>query len=92
MRHEERQPRRHEGTKKKTSSSSLRVFVFAFLAQKTERHQGERLATAERRQRAAHQYAWPVVAEQTLDLFRSALLHRLGAVGRFATASQEVRV
>ncbi len=43
------------------------------------------------RQRAERHYAWPVVAEQTLDLFRSALLHRRRAVGRLANASQEVR-
>jgi hypothetical protein len=43
------------------------------------------------RQRVQRNYAWPVVAEQTLDLFRSALLHRRRALGRLASASQEVR-
>jgi glycosyltransferase involved in cell wall biosynthesis len=38
------------------------------------------------RQRVANQFAWPVVASQTVGLFRQAVAHRQRAMGRLAEA------
>lgn len=38
------------------------------------------------KQRVASEFAWPVVAEQTLDLFREAVVHRKRAIGQLVEA------
>jgi glycosyltransferase involved in cell wall biosynthesis len=58
----------------------------AALAQAIDRVLGERglrQALAERgRQRVAQHFAWPVVADQTVALFRAAIAHRRRASAR----------
>ena len=44
------------------------------------------------RQRVARQYGWPIVAVQTLDLFREALAYRRGTLRGVTNVRQEIRV